>query len=203
MHRLSPAWRPHPRRRKTIWTSFAFHPFDPPPGSTVADRGGRWRSSCRADEARDRRCPGHQDREPLLRLPDRGNRLHRHIGGGRKRERARHQPGIDRARAQCSNSGPRRQTPSTRSWGTRRTPAASMTARELPFWSPTRRRLRTAQHAEHQRGSRRPDHSAATPLCWRSAISLRVRGMSSRPYSMASISGSKPRMRKWLMPRSW
>src|SRR5260221_13627645 len=46
-------------------------------------------------------------------------------------------------------------------------------------------------------------HSAATPLAMRRpAISLRVNGISSRPYSMASIRGSKPRMRKWLTPRS-
>jgi hypothetical protein len=53
------------------------------------------------------------------------------------------------------------------------------------------------------RREKQPPHSAATPfVAWRSAISLRVNGMSSRPYSIASISGSKPRIRKWLMPRS-
>jgi hypothetical protein len=54
---------------------------------------------------------------------------------------------------------------------------------------------------EKQSGEQDACHSAATPLvALRSAISLRVNGINSRPYSMASISRSKPRIRKWLIP---
>ena len=45
-------------------------------------------------------------------------------------------------------------------------------------------------------------HSAATRAASRSAISFLVSGSRCRPYSMLSSSGSKPRIRKVVTPRS-
>jgi hypothetical protein len=51
-------------------------------------------------ETPDRRLVGNENGEPLLRLPDRGNRLDRDVGRSGKGEgRIADQPGLDRARA--------------------------------------------------------------------------------------------------------
>ena len=50
--------------------------------------------------------------------------------------------------------------------------------------------------------SARLNHSAAADIASRPATSARTRGNSSRPYWMASTSGSKPRIRKVVMPKS-
>ena len=49
----------------------------------------------------DRRLLRHQHREPIARLPDRGDRLDRHVGGSREGEwRISDQPGLDRTGAE-------------------------------------------------------------------------------------------------------
>ena len=69
----------------------------------MADRAaaGRDLLAAQIGKTLDRRVFGHEDREPLAGLPDRGDRLHRRAGGGGEGEgRIADEPGLDRAGAQ-------------------------------------------------------------------------------------------------------
>ena len=161
-------------------------------------------------ETLDRRLFRHQDREPVPRLPDGGDRLHRHVGGSGEGEwRISDQPGLDRAGAErlqkrrCGRKflpldlvgnvlERRRPLPSR--------PANCPSGRRSEAWFAhgQERRSRATARRQVRDGSLR-GHPVGR-LAFGDEFSRQR--MSSRPYSMASISGSKPRIRKWLMPRS-
>jgi hypothetical protein len=146
-------------------------------------------SAAKLLEAFDRRILRHQDGKPLARLPDRGNGLCPHIGGRRKGEgRIPDQSRVDRARAQrfeqgrgggeflpldlvrdvLENAGRLRH-------GLR---VSLLVADAQDGFSVRERRCADKKC----RGEKKSDHSAASPLAdCRSAISLRVSGISSRP----------------------
>src|ERR1700742_1261952 len=152
----------------------------------------------------------HEDREAFVALADGPDGLDRDVGRrGKGKGRIADQPGIDRAGTERFQQR----------CGRRKLLPFDLVRHILENASSFHHRLRvpllitdpqnglsirggncTQQNARNEPCAH---HSAATlRAAPRSAISLRVNGINSRPYSMASISGSKPRIRKWLTPRS-
>src|SRR6266550_3902752 len=161
-------------------------------------------------EVADRRILPNQHRETLAALPDRSDGLDGNVGGrGEGKGSVADQTGFDRACAQRFQQRCRGrkllpldlvrhilQDAGRLHHGLRISLLIADTQRGLRL----RRGNRTQQQARDENIAH---HSAATPLTTpRPATSWRVSGISSRPYSIASIRGSKPRIKKWLMPRS-